>query len=156
MATSALRNSTAPEVLSPLDSATPTLRETKISPLGRTIGSAMALTSRSATSERLLLVVVLAAQHRELVAAEPRQGVACPHNSSQAVGNGAQDLVAYVVAQTVVDEFESIDVEEHDGHPASISRTARRSDSLEAVHEELPVGERGERIMDGRLGEPLA
>ena len=102
-----------------------------------------------------LVVVDVVAQDGELVAAETGQGVARPHDAAQPVGHGAQDLVADVVAEAVVDELEAVEVEEHHGHVVSAPRRPAQG-HLEAVHEELAVGQAGERVVDGGVGQPFA
>ena len=53
-------------------------------------------------------------EHGELVAAEPRQGVARPQVRLEARGDGDQELVADQVAQAVVDQLEAVEVDEED------------------------------------------
>src|SRR5690349_19971065 len=60
---------------------------------------------------RLLLVVELVEQDRELVAAEAGEGVARPQARLEASGDSDQQRVANQVAQTVVDDLETIEVD---------------------------------------------
>ncbi len=57
-------------------------------------------------------------QQRELVAAEPGQGVARAARLREALGNGLEQLVARVVAEAVVDLLEAVEVDEQDGERA--------------------------------------
>ena len=94
--------------------------------------------------DRILLAAGAVEQQRELVAAEARRGVALAEAGAQAVGHGAQQLVAGVVAVAVVDRLELVDVEQQhaDARPAALERV------LEAVVEERAVGELGERVVE--------
>ena len=53
-----------------------------------------------------------AQQHRELVAAEPRERVAAPQRAAQPFGDVAQEPVAVVVAERVVDLLEPVEVDQ--------------------------------------------
>ena len=66
-------------------------------------------------------------------------------------GEGAQDLVAAVVADDVVDDFEVVDVDDEAGDGGVLeSRFLERGG--EALFEHAAVGEVGERVAHG---EPL-
>ena len=65
-----------------------------------------------ATDGRLRRVVDLRQQHHELVAAEPRHDVAGTQALAQARGHLAQQHVAGLMPQRVVDDLEAIEVDE--------------------------------------------
>ena len=64
--------------------------------------------------DRLLLVGEAVDQDAELVAAEAGDDVAGAQVGAQARGDRAQQLVAGVVAEAVVDQLEVVEVEEED------------------------------------------
>ena len=83
-------------------------------------------------------------QHRELVAAQPRRGVGRAQRRAQALGRGLEHRVAGLVPVGVVDRLEVVEVDvDHDRVAgAALERV------VDAVHEEQPVGEAGERIVE--------
>ena len=105
-------------------------------------------------AQRVRLVGDVLAQHRELVAAEAGDGVARPHGRPQAGGDRPQQRVAGPVAEAVVDHLEAVEVEEqHEDVPVGARRSpssARASRSRNAP----PVGQVGERVVVGLVGEP--
>ena len=52
-------------------------------------------------------------QHRELVAGEAGDDVGGPHPFAQDLGDLADQVVAGVVAEAVVDRLEAVDVDDH-------------------------------------------
>src|SRR2546423_317263 len=62
--------------------------------------------------DRLALVAHVLEQDRELVAAQPRGGVACPQAAAQARGDRDEQLVTGGVACRVVDGLEAVEVAE--------------------------------------------
>ena len=67
-----------------------------------------------------------AQQHRELVAAEPREHVAAPQRAAQPLGDVAQEPVAVVVAERVVDLLEPVEVDQQQAdRPAAQPHAAR-------------------------------
>ena len=65
-----------------------------------------------------------AQQHRELVAAEARQRVAAPQRAAQPVGDLAQQPVAVVVAERVVDLLEAVEVDQQQRRDRLAARSA--------------------------------
>ena len=65
-----------------------------------------------ADRERVVLVADVAAQQRELVAAEAGGEVVGPRRRLQALGDRLQQRVADLVAERVVDVLEAVEVEE--------------------------------------------
>ena len=79
---------------------------------------------------RLAGVADVVEQERELVAAEPRDGVAGAQDGLQPPRDGDQQRVADVVAERVVDELEAVEVqEEHGGERPVRARGAGRAGS---------------------------
>ena len=67
-------------------------------------------------SDRLLTVAQLRAQHHELVASEPGDGVGVADGGRQAAGRLDQQLIAAGVTYRVVDHLEAVEVAEQQGH----------------------------------------
>jgi hypothetical protein len=87
-----------------------------------------------------------AQQDGELVAAQAGDGVVLAEQARQALAHLAQDLVAVVVTERVVDLLEAIEVEQHHGHarpgaPGGVDRL------LGARTEEDAVGQARQRIV---------
>ena len=97
-------------------------------------------------------LVAFLAQHGELVAAEARQRVALAQAALQPAGHLHQHLVAGGVAEAVVDRFEGVEVDVD--NPEAAALAPRRGDP-DAVREQHPVGQAGERVVQGLVGEPL-
>ncbi len=105
--------------------------------------------------ENVRLVGHLVAQHRELVAPEPGQGVTGPQGTAHPVGHRSQQAIAHLVTEIVVHHLEAIEIEEHHRHPVAAAPGPAQG-HLEAIGEEVPVGEVGERVVDGGVGQVLA
>ena len=86
-------------------------------------------------------------QDRELVAAEPGDGVAGPDARLEALAERDQELVADEVAEAVVDGLEAVQVQEHDGDAELVAARPRQR-VLDAVHEEDAVRQAGQRIVE--------
>jgi hypothetical protein len=83
--------------------------------------------------------------HQELVGAQPDGGVLDPGAPAQPVGHLAEQQVAGLVAERVVDRLEPVDVEVHEAdlQPAA---TGQRHGVPQAVGQRAPVGQAGERV----------
>ena len=94
----------------------------------------------------------LGEQHHELVAAVPAHRVGLPHHRGQALRRQAQNVVADVVAERVVDLLEAVQVEEQqaDPRPAALRPGDR---ALQPVEHEHAVGGAGELVVLGRAGQ---
>ena len=93
-------------------------------------------------------------QDDELVAAEPRQRVAGAHGPTQPFADDPEQLVADLVAEVVVDELEAVDVAEEHGHlAAGPVRLEQRV--VEVVEQQPPVGQAGQRVLEGVTGQLL-
>ena len=90
--------------------------------------------------------VAVAAQHDELVPAEPADGVAGPGGAGQPRGDLPQQVVAGVVAEGVVDVLEAVDVEEEHRHRAAVVLLELGVDELVQVG---AVGQLGEGVVAG-------
>ena len=72
----------------------------------------------------------------------------------QALGDLAQDLVAGGVAEAVVDRLEVVEVEEDDRDAVLLAAVARDG-VAHALDEQRAVGEVGDRVVEGLVGELL-
>ena len=75
---------------------------------------------RSATSSPRRRLEVFA-EHDELVAAEPGDGVAHPHHGANALGSLTEKHVACLVPETVVHHLEVVEVEEQHREDAALA-----------------------------------
>ena len=91
--------------------------------------------------------------HRELVAAQPRDGVVGAGGSAQPLGNGLQHEVARLVAVAIVDGLEAIEVAEQH-REARAGRLRGDERVAQPIDELCPVGEPGQRVGEGERGEP--
>ena len=89
--------------------------------------------------------------HRELVAAEARDGVGGPQHAVQAPADLDEHLVAAGVAEAVVDRLEVVEVEDQDSeHPVALAARERVPD---AVEQQRAVGQPGERVVERAVAE---
>jgi hypothetical protein len=79
------------------------------------------------------------AQHDELVASEPGDGVLRADSGRQPLGDGAEHLVAHGVPPGVVDGFEAVEVDIEHGEPPGLPAGPGQSHG-EPVDEQHPVG----------------
>ena len=92
------------------------------------------------------------AEDGELVAAEAGHGVAGPDDLLEALAQGDQQPVAGVVAERVVDELEPVQVQEEHGHRGAAALGAGQGEG-DPVQEEDPVGQAGEGVVGGLVGQ---
>ena len=83
--------------------------------------------------------------HRELLAADPADGVRAADGRAQMVGELGEDPVADAVPVDVVDALEVVDVEHHDAD-GLVGRRRARQLAAEALVEVAVVVEAGERV----------
>jgi len=83
-------------------------------------------------------------QHRELVPAQPGDGVALAHDRAQALADALDDDVAVEMAEGVVDLLEAVEVHQQDRNRAVAA--TRAQGVLQQTVEQRPVGEAGQRI----------
>ena len=111
--------------------------------------------SRAIALELLRVGRLLGRKHRELVAAHARDDALGPDALDQARAQLAQQLVAVVVAQRVVDLLEAVQVQQH--HRKRLAGAAGASQLvLELGAEALAVGEAGQLVGVGDALELLA
>ena len=92
-------------------------------------------------------------EDREFVATEPRDHVAGAHAADDAAGGLDQQFVADRVAGAVVDQLETVEVEEQHGE-ASLRVAARHRDRLAQAFQQLgAVGQAGQGIVGGLVGQ---
>ena len=85
------------------------------------------------------------AEHDELVAAEPGDGVAVADGAAEAVRDLDEHRVAAVVAEAVVDVLEAVEVaEQHRDAPLGAV-----GQPLQCPFEQHPVGQSGQRVVVG-------
>ena len=84
----------------------------------------------------------------EFVASEPCQGVGAPEGALEAAGDLNQQLVPHLMPPPVVHRLESVQIQ--DSHGEVLHPPERAFPGLvDAVHEETPVGEGGEGVVEG-------
>ena len=88
-------------------------------------------------------------QDRELVAAQPRDGVAAGQGAAQPLRDRLEQQVAVGVAKRVVDLLEAVEVD-HDDAEAGVGAAAAHR-LLGAHREEGPVGQAGEGVVQGLM-----
>ena len=119
--------------------AIPTLASTRRAMSCTSNGWASASRIRSATVSANARVRRCVEHDAELVAAEPRQGVDRPQDAREPRADLAQQHVAAVVAERVVQFLEVVEVDDEDGQ-ASPRAAAARDRFLEPLVEEAAVG----------------
>ena len=102
----------------------------------------------------LVLAGRATAQHHEFVAAQPRYGVLGAHHAADAFSELREQAVADRMAIGIVDGLEAVEVQEQ--------QSETRTDPLrlfhglaEAVFQQQAVGQAGERIVQGQVGQFL-
>ena len=115
-------------------------------------GWAKAEATRSAIAMASRVVGEAVDQDPELVAAEAGDDVAGAQVGAQPRGDGAQQGVAGVVAEAVVDELEVVEVEEEDPDRRAGDRGAAER-VVDRVDEAEPVGQAGERVVEDAVAE---
>ena len=91
-------------------------------------------------------------QHDELVAAQAADRVDGPHRGGEALGDRLQQEIAHPVAVGVVDVLEAVEVDEEHRH--RVTARARPLEGLGgALEDERPVGEPGQRVVEGEVPE---
>ena len=85
-------------------------------------------------------------QDRELIAADPTDGVAGSRTGTEPPPDLDEQPVPLLVTELIVDQFEAVQVEEHD---RDLPFRARQSSEgvLESVHEQRPVWQPGQDVV---------
>ncbi len=97
--------------------------------------------------DRARIVLRVLEQHRELVAAQPRDGVGRAHAREQPLRGDREQPVAHPVAQAVVHRLEVVDVEE-DQRELLLVAPRERERVRHPVEEERAIRETGELIVE--------
>ena len=88
----------------------------------------------------------VAQQDRELVAAQPAgQRVLVPRHALEPLRDRAQEIVADLVPQRVVDLLEPVEVEQHDRRPGAGAQPV--GETFEGLVQDDPVGQAGQRVV---------
>ena len=96
------------------------------------------------------------AQHDELIATKPGNGVVDPDCGFHPFANVFDEPVSDVVAERVVDHLEPVDIDEHDADErllTGIEIDTRVQRGAEPVHEHRPVGKPGQFVVQRLFGE---
>jgi hypothetical protein len=93
-------------------------------------------------------------QDRELVAAQPCDRVVGTERARDALRGLEQHLVAGAVSQRVVDPLEAVEVDEQDGAARLLPAPARQR-VLQAIEEQRPVRQTGQRVVQRHVREPV-
>ena len=88
-------------------------------------------------------------QDGELVAAEPRHGVAGAHRRPQPARDPDEELVAGYVAEAVVDDLEAVEVEEEHGEPISRVPLGAAAGELQVIHKQGAVCQSRQPVVEG-------
>ena len=91
-------------------------------------------------------------QDAELVTAQACRDIGRPDAASDPVGDGRQEIVAGRVTEAIVDGLEVVEVEEQHGERAR--RLARGECRRGRLDEPATVGELGQRVVVGLVGQP--
>ena len=93
-------------------------------------------------------------ENRELIAAQPSRGVAGPQSAPQTPRDRLQQLVTVVMTKAVIDDLESIKIdEEHAGRLVPPRRARKRL--LQAIHEQRTIRQVGEWIVEGPIDQSI-
>ena len=98
-------------------------------------------------------ITALLNENRELVAAEPRDGIAITGAALQPFRHSHQECVPHAVATGVVDQLEVIEVKEQDRHCPKVSGVQGER-MLEPVVEQAAVRETGQPVVERLVTEP--
>ena len=96
------------------------------------------------------IIAALNAQYRKLVAAQSCHGVFDPHAGFKPGGDDFQHRIAHRMPERVVDVLEVIQVEEQQG-PAHVMPRQQGALLGQAIHQQGPVGQVGERVVIGQM-----
>jgi hypothetical protein len=102
--------------------------------------------------EHVVAALRVVDEHGELVAAEPRHGVAAARGVEEPLGGDLEQPVARLVPHRVVDLLEVVEVAE-DGRHALAVLAGRVERAGHALGEQHAVGEPGERVVVRLVGE---
>ena len=120
---------------------------------GEPHGLGKALQEPSREDDRLRLARSLE-QQPEFVPAESRERVARTTRAAKTFGDLLKQLVADIVSETVVHSLEAVEVDQHDREDV-LRPFGPRQRLIHAVTEQGAVGQAGQAVMKGLLGELL-
>ena len=107
---------------------------------------------RSATSSGATAKLGAVDQHDELVATHPSDRVGVAQGAGQPGGDGHQEPVAGLVTEGVVDVLEVVEVDEQRRPTGAVAAVADQQ-LLDAVHDQRPVRQPGQRIVEGLIAQ---
>ena len=118
------------------------------------MGSASADSSSGRDALDVIDLAALIEDHHELVAAEARDDVACAQRTAQPVGHFEQEQIAGLVAQRIVDDLETVEVDEQHRKAAIVAlRFVDRL--LQQPVEGLAVRQVGQAVVRSEVFDPL-
>src|SRR5690606_160994 len=92
----------------------------------------------------------------ELVAAEAGDAVQWAHDAGDTAGDGEQHGIGGRLAHALLEFHETVDVDEEDGRLDAVGKPGPHQGALQAVEEELPVGQAGQAVVHGVVQQPFA
>jgi hypothetical protein len=93
-------------------------------------------------------------QQGELVTAQPGHGVSRPGTTEQALANRHQELVADLMAESVVDRLEAVEIEIQQPH--SLPDRPRADDrAAQILHQSGSVDESSQRVVERLVGDVI-
>jgi len=101
---------------------------------------------------RLAVVPDVAQHDGELIAAHPRNDVARPYRATNAVGDRAQHVVAYRVAQCLVQMLEMVQIEQQQCH-ATTPQACLEEQRLAPLVQFRAIGQPCQRVMLGHVSD---
>ena len=119
---------------------------------GHVIGTTDRLDDGACQPRRAGRLIAIDLDDRELVLAEPGQGIGRVDAAAQPVGNGGEKLVSGRVAERLVDALEIVEVDAE--HRQAGFRQRRFKGRLQFLAEEHPVRKIGERVVPRHVGDP--
>ena len=108
------------------------------------------ISSASVSTLRAALRVV--DDDREFIAAHAADRAVRTNLVDQAFGDGAKDRVPLGVAERVVDRFEPVEIEEHDG-AGRIAASCAAERLAKQLADPAPIGEPGKHVDVGEMGQ---
>src|SRR5205814_7482123 len=90
-------------------------------------------------------------QYRELVATDPRDGVVVTQYRPEPMAGLDEYLVAGMMSERVVDAFEAVQVDQHDGQMSARIVVGRLQRGSQATFEQRTVGESGQWVVQGQV-----
>ena len=89
----------------------------------------------------------------EFIPTDTAHRVRVPQAPAQALGHRPQELVAHGMSPGVIDRLELVQIDEQQGQPRAVAARQRQG-RVQPVEEQGPVGQIGQRVVIGQVGEP--